>query len=91
MSAPARPDATHAVAILCRPGSAADIRTALEFLADRPAFRRALGRNARDRVLATFTWAHHVKAVLGPPPAPAAAIGAARTAPPAGKTFEVQG
>jgi glycosyltransferase involved in cell wall biosynthesis len=55
---------THAVAILCRPGSAADIRAALEFLADRPAFRRALGRNARDLVLAKFTWAHHVKAIL---------------------------
>ena len=83
--------ATHAVAILCRPGSASDIRTALEFLADRPVVRRALGRNARDRVLATFTWAHHVKAILAPSSPATAAIGTARTAPPTGKTFEVQG
>jgi glycosyltransferase involved in cell wall biosynthesis len=55
---------TPAVAILCRPGSAGDIKTALEFLADRPAFRCALGRNARNLVLAKFTWVHHVKAIL---------------------------
>jgi glycosyltransferase involved in cell wall biosynthesis len=82
---------THAVAVLCRPGSAADIRAALQFLADRPAFRRALGRNARDLVLAKFTWRHHVKAILGTSPATTPAIGAAVPAPPAGKTFEVQG
>jgi glycosyltransferase involved in cell wall biosynthesis len=60
-------EATRAVAILCRPGNAADIRTALEFLADRPAARCALGRNARDLVLARFTWAHHVQTILDTP------------------------
>jgi glycosyltransferase involved in cell wall biosynthesis len=84
-------ETAHAVAILCRPGSAGDIRTALEFLADRPAVRRALGRNARDRVLTTFTWAHHVKAILAPSSPATAAIETARTAPPSGQTFEVQG
>ena len=83
--------ATPAVAVLCRPGSAGEIRAALAFLADRPAFRRALGRNARDLVLARFTWAHHVQAILGTSPPEPAAIGAARTAPATGKTFEVQG
>jgi glycosyltransferase involved in cell wall biosynthesis len=55
----------EAVAVLCRPASTEDIRLAIAFLADRPALRQRLGQNARDLVLAKYTWVHHVRAILG--------------------------
>lgn len=52
------------IAILCRPGVPEDIRRGIVFLAENPAWRIVLGRNARKRVLERYTWEHHVRAVL---------------------------
>lgn len=48
-------------AVLCTPGSAEELTTAVVALADRPPLAEALGRNARQAVLDQFTWAHHVE------------------------------
>ena len=52
------------LAVLCAPGHAGELGDALRFVVDRPAWRTVLGSNARTEVLAKYTWAHHVSAIL---------------------------
>jgi glycosyltransferase involved in cell wall biosynthesis len=52
------------LAVLCPPGDERALSDGLEFLIDRPDWRRALGANARAEALARYTWAHHVSAVM---------------------------
>jgi glycosyltransferase involved in cell wall biosynthesis len=51
-------------ALLATPGSSEDIVAGLRFLAGHPAWRQALGANARRLALAKYTWRHHVEAIL---------------------------
>lgn len=57
-------DSDSRLAVLCRPGDAGDLREAIRFLVGRPAWRRILGRNARNEVLGKYTWEAHVRAIL---------------------------
>lgn len=52
------------LSVLCQPGSASDLREAIRFLVERPAWRRVLGQNARREALMKYTWTAHVKAIL---------------------------
>jgi glycosyltransferase involved in cell wall biosynthesis len=52
------------LAILTEPGEADAIVESIRFLAERPAWRAALGANARSRVQETYTWRSHVDAIL---------------------------
>ena len=56
----AEPDA---LAVLTRPGDVDQLKAAIRFLAEAPAWRSVLGANARREVIARYTWAHHVKAI----------------------------
>jgi glycosyltransferase involved in cell wall biosynthesis len=51
-------------AVLVEPGSVESLVRALRELADDPERRATLGRTARERVLARYTWHHHVRAIL---------------------------
>jgi glycosyltransferase involved in cell wall biosynthesis len=53
------------LAVLVRPGDAADLGRGLRELVESPARRVELGARARTRVLERYTWGHHVDAVLG--------------------------
>lgn len=52
------------LAVLVRPGDAAELGRALRAVSDDPARRAELGRRARARVLERYTWDHHVGAIL---------------------------
>lgn len=52
------------LAVLVRPGDAADLARGLRQAVDDPALRTRLGDRARARVLERYTWKHHVDAVL---------------------------
>jgi glycosyltransferase involved in cell wall biosynthesis len=52
------------LAVLSRPGDVEDLIRGLKFLVERQDWRAQLGRNARMRALASYTWAHHVEAIL---------------------------
>lgn len=52
------------LALLCPPGEPEPIIAALRFLAAAPAWRSALGSNARREALAKYTWDRHVDAIL---------------------------
>jgi glycosyltransferase involved in cell wall biosynthesis len=54
----------RARAVLCRPGDVAGLLRGLRFLVERPAWRGALGANARRAALAEYTWDQHVGAFL---------------------------
>ena len=58
------PPGDSRVAVLCQPGSAAELIAALRFLVDSPQWRPALGRSARAVALAQYTWDRHVAEVL---------------------------
>jgi glycosyltransferase involved in cell wall biosynthesis len=58
------PPGGGAPAVLTEPGSADDLAAAIQFLCENPAWRTALGGNARTRVLERYTWSHHVRAIL---------------------------
>ncbi len=51
-------------AVLVEPGSVDSLVRALRELAGDPERRATLGRAARERVLARYTWRHHVRAIL---------------------------
>ena len=51
-------------AVLVEPGSVESLVRALRELAGDPERRATLGRAARERVLARYTWRHHVRAIL---------------------------
>lgn len=57
-------DSEARLSVLCRPGRAADLRHAIKFLVERPAWRRVLGQNARREALTKYTWKSHVHAIL---------------------------
>lgn len=57
-------DAEARLSVLCRPGNADDLRRAIKFLVERPAWRHVLGQNARREALAKYTWKSHVHAIL---------------------------
>ena len=57
-------DSETRLSVLCRPGSASDLREAIKFLVERPEWRYVLGRNARQEAITKYTWASHVKAIL---------------------------
>lgn len=61
---PGPEDSETRLSVLCRPGSASDLREAIKFLVERPAWRRVLGQNARREALTKYTWASHVRAIL---------------------------
>lgn len=52
------------VGVLCGPGDADDMIRAILFLCANPAWRSALGANARQEVLRHYTWKQHVAAIL---------------------------
>ncbi len=52
------------LAVLVRPGDADELARGIRFLADRPAWRAALGARARSEALARYTHRHQVDAVL---------------------------
>jgi glycosyltransferase involved in cell wall biosynthesis len=52
------------LALLTPPGDVDGLMRAIEFVSGRPAWCETLGRNARARVLAQYTWRHHVQAIL---------------------------
>jgi len=52
------------LAVLSAPGDVDALIRSVRFAVDRPAWRRALARNARAEAMAKYTWAHHVDAVL---------------------------
>ena len=52
------------LAVLVRPGDPAELAAGIRTVADDPDRRRALGANARARVLERYTWDHHVQAIL---------------------------
>lgn len=58
------PEHSTAAAVLTRPGSVDDLVEGIRFLCEHADWRRTLGANARGRVLARYTWAHHVDAIL---------------------------
>lgn len=57
-------DSESRLSLLCRPGSADDLRQAIKFLVERPTWRHALGQNARREAIAKYTWKSHVQAIL---------------------------
>ena len=57
-------DFNNRVALLCQPGDVNELCTAIRFLAEHPQVRAELGKNAREKALASFTWDHHVQAIL---------------------------
>jgi glycosyltransferase involved in cell wall biosynthesis/ubiquinone/menaquinone biosynthesis C-methylase UbiE len=48
-------------AVLCTPGSVDEFVTAVVALVDRPDVAKALGRNARQAVLDSYSWTRHVE------------------------------
>ncbi len=50
--------------ILVRPEDQDELTRGLRFLIENPSWRRAAGKNARKRVLARYTWDHHVGAII---------------------------
>lgn len=58
------PDDTAARAVLSRPGDFDELKAALRFLVERPDWREALGRQARQTALDRYTWDRHVSAIL---------------------------
>jgi len=51
-------------AVLAEPGNVAELVQALRFAIDHPDWREILGSNAREAVIDSFTWRHHVQAFL---------------------------
>jgi glycosyltransferase involved in cell wall biosynthesis len=60
---PPLPDETR-LAVLAAPGDASAIVHGVRFLAEQPAWREALGKNARREALGKYTWDHHVEAIF---------------------------
>lgn len=52
------------LAVLCEPGSAPELVTAIRFLVERRAWRDTLARNGRKEVLDKYQWSHHVSAIF---------------------------
>jgi glycosyltransferase involved in cell wall biosynthesis len=52
------------LAVLVRPGSVGDLESAIRFLVEQPAWRRALGEHARAEALSKYTWDQQVKHIL---------------------------
>jgi glycosyltransferase involved in cell wall biosynthesis len=52
------------LAALCPPGDVQALVDTIKFVVERPAWRAALGRNARAEALSKYTWSHHVDAIL---------------------------
>ena len=52
------------VAALVEPANHEQLREGIRFLVERPDWRASLGRNARKKVLAHYTWRHHVRPIL---------------------------
>ncbi len=80
-----RPDltVTNERAVLCTPGAVGEFVDAVLALVERPAVAEALGRNARQAVLDSYSWQRHVSNVwrfLAGERAPAAIQAAARPA-----------
>lgn len=57
-------DVLRGVGVLVRPGDADELGDAIASLAEDPERRRALGAQARRRVLERYTWGDHVGAIL---------------------------
>jgi glycosyltransferase involved in cell wall biosynthesis len=57
-------DDERRLAVLCPPGDDESLTAALRFVVEQPAWRQALGRNARREALAKYSWARHVAAIL---------------------------
>ncbi len=52
------------LAILCKPGSTAELSQAMMFLVENPQIRTQLGMNARKAALNSYTWQKHVDNIL---------------------------
>lgn len=50
--------------ILCTPGDAVELASALRYAVEHPQWRQANGKTARERALGKYTWGHHVGAIL---------------------------
>jgi glycosyltransferase involved in cell wall biosynthesis len=55
---------TEQCAVLVEPGDSAQLAAAIEFAVESPQLREHLARNARQRVLARYTWDKHVAAII---------------------------
>lgn len=63
-SAQAMRNHESAIGILARPGSRADLKAGIRFLAENPEIRARIGENARSEVLSKYTWTDHVNAIM---------------------------
>jgi glycosyltransferase involved in cell wall biosynthesis len=63
---PASPprDEGNELAVLSRPGDVDDLIRGMKFLVERPDWCAHLGRNAQSRAYSSYTWTHHVRAIL---------------------------
>ena len=52
------------LSILCRPDDVYSLLKAIKFLIVESAWRSRLGKNVRNNALSTYTWEHHVKAII---------------------------
>lgn len=52
------------LAVLCKPGEVSELILGIRFLAENISWRIKLGENARNEVLAKYTWDRHVAAIL---------------------------
>lgn len=53
-----------AVSVLTRPGNVGDLVRGIRLLVERPDLCVRIGKNARRKVLAHYTWRHHVGAII---------------------------
>jgi glycosyltransferase involved in cell wall biosynthesis len=53
-----------AAGVLVEPGREEDLAAAIRFVVEHPEWRARLGATARRRILESYTWEHHVAAIL---------------------------
>lgn len=58
------PEDDDRVAVLVPPGNVGALSRGLRFLVEEPGWRGSLGRRARERAIARYTWRHHVGRIL---------------------------
>ncbi len=58
------PDNNSELAVLTEPGNTRQLLSAIKFVIENPQWQTTLGQNARNEVLAKYTWDKHVAAIL---------------------------
>ena len=57
-------DENRELAVLCKPGDVTELIAGIRFLTENISWRRQLGVNARNEVMAQYTWSRHVSAII---------------------------